>query len=167
MKSQGHSTSSPVGTGNFRTKFSITGTILREIAHARKRPDNPGKSTSLRAPASRSELYYLHTKFSTGTGYTVHSCVYTAVPACTWSIVTLWPFLWPSPSTHPGFQAAVGIMTCHMCVHSRTVLLYTRVHALCKYKLFISRSCPILVLTGSGFDDGSVSPASRWCQKPR
>ena len=56
MKSQGHSTGSLVGKGNFCTKFSNTGTILREIAHARKRPDNPGKLTSWRAPASRAEV---------------------------------------------------------------------------------------------------------------
>jgi hypothetical protein len=33
MKSQGHSTGSLVGKGNFCTKFSNAGTILREIAH--------------------------------------------------------------------------------------------------------------------------------------
>ena len=53
MKSQGYSNGSSVGTGNFCTKFSNTGTILREIAHVRKRYDNPGESTIWRAPASR------------------------------------------------------------------------------------------------------------------
>jgi hypothetical protein len=33
MKSRGHSTSSVVEKGNFCTKFSNTGTILREVAH--------------------------------------------------------------------------------------------------------------------------------------
>ena len=33
MKSQGHSTGSLVGKGNFCTKFSDTGTILAEIAN--------------------------------------------------------------------------------------------------------------------------------------
>ena len=53
MNSQGYSNGSSVGTGNVCTKFSITGTILREIAHVRKRYDNPGESTIWRAPASR------------------------------------------------------------------------------------------------------------------
>ena len=53
MNSQGYSNGSSVGTGNACTKFSITGTILREIAHVRKRYDNPGESTIWRAPASR------------------------------------------------------------------------------------------------------------------
>ena len=53
MNSQGYSNGSSVGTGNVCTKFSITGTILREIAHVRKRYDNPGESTTWRAPASR------------------------------------------------------------------------------------------------------------------
>ena len=52
MNSQGYSNGSSVGTGNVCTKFSITGTILREIAHVRKRYDNPGESTIWRAPAS-------------------------------------------------------------------------------------------------------------------
>ena len=56
MKAHGHSNSCSVGTGNFCTKFSNTGTILREIAHVRKRYDNPGESTIWRAPASRADL---------------------------------------------------------------------------------------------------------------
>ena len=52
MNNQGYSNGSSVGTGNVCTKFSITGTILREIAHVRKRYDNPGESTIWRAPAS-------------------------------------------------------------------------------------------------------------------
>ena len=58
MNSQGYSNGSSVGTGNACTKFSITGTILREIAHVRKRYDNPGESTIWRAPASCAVLEY-------------------------------------------------------------------------------------------------------------
>ena len=63
MNSQGYSNGSSVGTGNVCTKFSITGTILREIAHVRKRYDNPGESTIWRAPASRAE-YDLNLNFT-------------------------------------------------------------------------------------------------------
>ena len=37
MESQGHSTGSLVGKGNFYTKFSNTGTILREMSEYKKK----------------------------------------------------------------------------------------------------------------------------------
>jgi hypothetical protein len=51
MKSQGHSTGSLVGKGNFCTKSSNTGTILREIAYTYKTEPSTkkGNGTPLRS----------------------------------------------------------------------------------------------------------------------
>jgi hypothetical protein len=57
MKSQGHSTGSLVGKGNFCTKFSNTGTILTEIANTYSTEASTKKGTG--------------TPLRSGTGYMV------------------------------------------------------------------------------------------------
>ena len=70
MKSQGYSNGNRIGKGNFCTKFSNTGTTLREIAHARKGVDNQGKSTTWRASVSRAVICAINQQRGTLAGST-------------------------------------------------------------------------------------------------